>query len=180
MNHCELGDCREIMRRWIAEGVKVQMCVTSPPYWGLRDYGVDGQLGLESTPAAYVENMVEVFRLVRELLADDGTLWLNLGDSYSGAGPSGASYQSTTTKAREGQQRDGAFAISSTLAMRGLTYAEKKPIPAFGLTPKDLVGIPWRVVVSEKTGPDKVELKKRSEKQAKLINQEELMFNLRG
>jgi DNA modification methylase len=83
MNHCEIGDCRTIMRKLIADGVKVQMCVTSPPYWGLRDYGVAGQLGLESTPEEYVANMVDVFRLVRDLLADDGTLWLNLGDSYT-------------------------------------------------------------------------------------------------
>jgi DNA modification methylase len=82
---------------------------------------------------------------VRRVLRDDGTLWLNLGDSYSGAGPSGASYQSETTKARAGQKRDGAFAISDTLAARGLTYAEKKPIPAPGLKAKDMVGIPWRV-----------------------------------
>src|SRR3974390_742045 len=71
------------MHEWIAGGVRAQMCVTSPPYWGLRDYGVDGQLGLEPTIGEYVANMVEVFRLVRELLADDGTLWLNLGDSYA-------------------------------------------------------------------------------------------------
>jgi DNA modification methylase len=68
-----------------ANGVRVQMCVTSPPYWGLRDYGHPGQLGLEPTPQEYVDNMVEVFRLVRDLLADDGTLWLNLGSSYFGA-----------------------------------------------------------------------------------------------
>jgi DNA modification methylase len=61
-----------------------QMCVTSPPYWGLRDYGVDGQIGLEETPEEYVEKMVAVFREVRRVLRDDGTLWLNLGDSYAG------------------------------------------------------------------------------------------------
>jgi DNA modification methylase len=61
----------------------VQCCVTSPPYWGLRDYGVDGQLGLEPSPAEYVERLVEVFGEVRRVLADDGVLWLNLGDSYS-------------------------------------------------------------------------------------------------
>ncbi len=83
MNEIRIGDCRETMRTMIAAGVKVQMCVTSPPYWGLRDYGVDGQLGLERTPQEYVANMVEVFRLVRELLEDDGTLWLNLGSSYA-------------------------------------------------------------------------------------------------
>ena len=82
MNQCFFGDCRETMRRLIAEGVKVQTCVTSPPYFGLRDYGHEGQLGQESTPAEFVQNLVEVFRLVRELLTDHGTLWLNLGDSY--------------------------------------------------------------------------------------------------
>lgn len=71
------------MRDLIAQGVRVQMCVTSPPYFGLRDYGHAGQLGLEATPAAYVAALVEVFALVRELLADDGVLWLNLGDSYA-------------------------------------------------------------------------------------------------
>ena len=64
----------------------VDCCVTSPPYWGLRDYGVDGQLGLEKTPEEYVANMVKVFREVRRVLRDDGTLWLNLGDSYAGSG----------------------------------------------------------------------------------------------
>src|SRR5690606_41310047 len=62
----------------------VHTCVTSPPYWGLRDYGVPGQIGLEPTPEEYVEKMVEVFREVRRVLRDDGTLWLNLGDSYAG------------------------------------------------------------------------------------------------
>jgi DNA modification methylase len=83
MNKVIFGDCRGSMRDLIAQGVKVQMCVTSPPYFGLRDYGHEGQLGLESTPTEYVANMVEVFRLVRDLLADDGVLWLNLGDSYA-------------------------------------------------------------------------------------------------
>ena len=82
MNKIEFGDCREIMRKWAADGVKVQTCVTSPPYFGLRDYGHDGQIGLEQTPEEYIANMVEVFRCVRDVLADDGTLWLNLGDSF--------------------------------------------------------------------------------------------------
>lgn len=82
MNKVFFGDCRDSMREMIAQGIKAQMCVTSPPYFGLRDYGHEGQLGLESTPAEYVANMVEVFRLVRDVLADDGVLWLNLGDSY--------------------------------------------------------------------------------------------------
>lgn len=83
MNKVFFGDCRESMRKMIAEGMKVQMCVTSPPYFGLRDYRHPGQLGLEPTPEEYVTAMVEVFQLVRRLLADDGVLWLNLGDSYA-------------------------------------------------------------------------------------------------
>jgi len=75
-----IGDC--IARMSDIEPGTVQTCVTSPPYWGLRDYGEDGQHGLEETPEAYVDNMVEVFRAVRRCLRDDGTLWLNLGDSY--------------------------------------------------------------------------------------------------
>ena len=137
------GDCLALLREQAAESV--QCCVTSPPYWGLRDYGHAGQMGLEPTPEAYVSGMVALFAEVKRVLREDGTLWLNLGDSYAGSGPSGASYQSETTKAREGKKRDGSFAISSTLAARGLTYAEKKPIPPSGLKPKDLVGIPWRV-----------------------------------
>ena len=82
MNKIEFGDCRETMRRWAADGVKVQTCVTSPPYFGLRDYGHDGQIGLEQTPEQYIAAMVEVFQCVKDVLADDGTLWLNIGDSY--------------------------------------------------------------------------------------------------
>lgn len=82
MNKIKFGDCREIMRGWALEEIKAQTCVTSPPYFGLRDYGVDGQLGLEQTPEEYISAMVDVFRCVRDVLADDGTLWLNLGDSY--------------------------------------------------------------------------------------------------
>lgn len=83
MNQIEFGDCRAIMRQWSTAGVKAQTCVTSPPYFGLRDYGCDGQIGLEKTPEAYVDSLVEVFKCVRDLLSDDGTLWLNIGDTYS-------------------------------------------------------------------------------------------------
>lgn len=78
------GDCREQLKTLPAGSVHV--CVTSPPYFALRDYGHDGQIGLEATPEAFVAEMVEVFREVRRVLRDDGTLWLNLGDTYAGAG----------------------------------------------------------------------------------------------
>lgn len=125
MSKIEFGDCRAIMRRWADEGVLVQTCVTSPPYFGLRDYGVDGQIGLEQTPEEYIAAMVEVFRCVRDVLADDGTLWVNIGDSYAAAG--GAQVQGT--KQTKGSQ-DGAW--------NGET---RKPPP--GIKNKDLIGIPW-------------------------------------
>jgi site-specific DNA-methyltransferase (adenine-specific) len=120
------GDCRTVLPTLPAESV--QTCITSPPYWGLRDYGVEGQLGLERTPEEYVAQMVEVFREVRRVLRPDGTLWLNLGDSFAKAGKSG-------------------LALHSTASTTGAPnpYAQiKKEIPS-GLKPKDLVGIPWRV-----------------------------------
>ena len=83
MNKIEFGDCREIMREWAKQGIKAQTCVTSPPYYGLRDYGHDGQIGLEETPEEYIQAMVEVFRCVWDVLEDDGTLWLNIGDTYA-------------------------------------------------------------------------------------------------
>ena len=86
MNNCIHGDCREVMRSLVSDGVQVQTIITSPPYYGLRNYGVDGQLGLEETPQKYIDNMVEVFRVAKDLLADYGTLWLNIGDSYNGSG----------------------------------------------------------------------------------------------
>jgi DNA modification methylase len=83
MNNIEFGDCRTTMRRWAAAGIKAQTCVTSPPYYGLRDYGHERQIGLEETPEEYITAMVEVFRCVWDVLEDDGTLWLNIGDSYA-------------------------------------------------------------------------------------------------
>ena len=116
------------MRDLIAQGVKVQMCVTSPPYFGLRDYGHPGQIGLEATPAEFVAAMVEVFGLVRELLADDGVLWLNLGDSYAAGGMGAGSGKQLTNR--------------GTAAGGHMNKPRKAPE---GLKPKDLVGIPWRV-----------------------------------
>ena len=83
MNKIEFGDCRTTMRKWAAAGIKAQTCVTSPPYYGLRDYNHEGQIGLEETPEEYIAAMVEVFRCVWDVLEDDGTLWLNIGDSYA-------------------------------------------------------------------------------------------------
>lgn len=127
-----VGDALERLQQ-LPDG-SVQTCVTSPPYWGLRDYGHDGQMGLESTPDQYVANMVEVFRQVRRLLADDGTLWLNLGDSYASGGGS-ASQRLDELGERLGC--GGGHKHSSTDSHR--------PITPPGLKPKDLVGIPWRV-----------------------------------
>jgi DNA modification methylase len=88
------GDCRDILPT--LEAGSVQTCITSPPYWGLRDYGIDGQLGLESTPEEYIANMVAVFREVWRVLRDDGTLWLNMGDSYAGSYGGGPPSESST------------------------------------------------------------------------------------
>jgi DNA modification methylase len=123
-NKIEFGDCRKIMRRWAVEGVKAQMCVTSPPYYGLRDYGHEGQLGLEQTPEEYIEAMVEVFRCVRDVLSDDGVLWLNIGDSYCGTGDKGNLTDPKYKDGRNGQ------AVSTTRKLVG--YKQK-----------DLIGIPW-------------------------------------
>jgi DNA modification methylase len=122
MNKIEFGDCREIMRRWAQDGVKVQTCVTSPPYYGLRDYGHEGQIGLEETPEEYIKAMVEVFRCVRDLLADDGTLWLNIGDSYAGNN----SQASNNGSAGYGNPRERVVNRTGE-----------------GLKTKDLIGIPW-------------------------------------
>ena len=171
MNKIEFGNCLEIMQRWIDEGVKVNTCVTSPPYYGLRDYGTadwkggdincdhkesrsrgddinvndkqgtnagsrpnkkwicecgaireDQQLGLEETPQQYINSMIRVFRLVRDLLTDDGTLWVNIGDSYSSGGRTSTTNQS----------------------LRGDTeYGVKRPPIIEGIKQKDLIGIPW-------------------------------------
>ena len=174
MNKIEFGDCRETMRRWVSEGVKVNTCVTSPPYYGLRDYGtakweggnpdcdhsismptkwndpkrgtsvlrpetshrggssanchkcgatrIDSQIGLEETPEEYIKAMVEVFRCVWDVLAEDGTLWLNIGDSYAGNN----SQASNNGRAGFGNPREKVVNRTGE-----------------GLKTKDLIGIPW-------------------------------------
>ncbi len=122
-NQILIGDVRERLRGLPDQSV--QTCITSPPYWGLRDYGVDGQLGLEKTPEEYVEKMVAVFREVRRVLRDDGTLWLNLGDSYAS---------------------EWACNRRSKIDNKAPVLAERKRRgKSAGLKEKDMVGIPWRV-----------------------------------
>ena len=121
-----VGNCLDVLKT--LEEQSVHTCITSPPYWGLRDYGKDDQLGLESTPEEYVENMVQVFREVRRVLRDDGTLWLNLGDSYA------------HSLRQSGKEHAGKL----TRGSKGTIVSGYKPLP-IGLKEKDLVGIPWRV-----------------------------------
>ena len=124
-----LGDVRKRLTELDANSI--QTCITSPPYWGLRDYGHGEQIGLEQTPQDFVESLVSVFREVKRVLKDDGTLWLNLGDSYASAKDSKTSPDSL----RNGQ--------GTTVA----TAANRNPenLKAAGIKNKDLVGIPWRV-----------------------------------
>jgi DNA modification methylase len=126
------GDVRQQLAT-LADG-SIQCCVTSPPYWGLRDYGQQGQLGLETTPHEYVENMVTVFRQVHRVLADDGVLWLNLGDSY-------ASYRDgkATPDTTRGNSK-GTLVPKGSAANRMAASFDGSPIKH-----KELVGIPWRV-----------------------------------
>ncbi len=177
-NIIEFGDCVEIMKRWAVAGVKVNTCVTSPPYYGLRDYGtaeweggdkgcdhkppdeagnttkhtkgqrqhagrfagalcwkcgakrIDSQIGLEATPDEYVAKMVEVFRAVREILRDDGTVWLNLGDSYCAGKTGGGGQSSSNLQGGKKTQIEGGKRPDKILT---------------GLKPKNLIGVPWRV-----------------------------------
>jgi DNA modification methylase len=153
------GDSLTILRTLPDESINC--CVTSPPYWGLRDYGVAGQLGLEKTPEEYVARMVEVFREVRRVLKSDGTLWLNLGDSYCGSGEGGGGNR----KGNEHGQHDSMLGkrpkVSGIKALEIIEHArgrildsrttfddlcsQIKNIRTPILKPKDLCGIPWRV-----------------------------------
>ena len=118
-----LGDCLESLKTM--PNKSVQMCVTSPPYYGLRDYGVDGQIGLEKTPDEYIAKLVEIFQEVKRVLKDDGILWVNIGDSYAGSGGAGGDYNNGGLK--DGQPK----------------WKSKLDIKASNLKLKDLIGIPW-------------------------------------
>lgn len=131
INQIIQSDCIQGLKQ-IPDGV-VQTCVTSPPYYGLRDYGNDEQIGLEETPEAYVQKMVEVFREVKRVLKDDATLWLNLGDSYSSQG--GGQVEQTVRGNTD-------YVNSGQLGSKGKGTSRK---PTYGLKPKDLIGIPWMV-----------------------------------
>jgi DNA modification methylase len=133
------GDCREVLKTLPDESV--HCVVTSPPYWGLRDYGVPGQLGLQETPAAYVEDLVAVFEEAKRVLRADGTVWLNLGDTYASTPPGCAN-----AGVSESSMLHGVRGISGTYreTLRQSVGRKRNTITE-GLKPKDLVGIPWRV-----------------------------------
>ncbi|MGZ2748348.1 DNA-methyltransferase [Burkholderia stagnalis] len=139
------GDCRDLMRTMIADGVRVQTIVTSPPYWGLRSYLPEGhadkhrEIGQEPTLREFIETLVGVFELAHELLADDGVVFLNMGDSYAGGGRGGNSDRIT-----------GAGKDASKRPMTASRRRDDAPVPRSdvrvdGLKPKDLVGQPWRL-----------------------------------
>lgn len=121
------GDSLQILKTLEAESVHT--CVTSPPYWGLRDYGVEGQLGLEFTPEEFVEKLVAVFSEVKRVLRKDGTLWVNMGDSYATDVKGGRFKHAIGHK----QTSNKGSKIESAMKLN------------HGLKPKDLCGIPWRV-----------------------------------
>lgn len=126
-----VGDCLELLRQMPDKSV--QCCVTSPPYFGLRDYGVDGQIGLEETPAEFIARLVAVFEEVRRVLRDDGTAWVNMGDSYAsiagGYAPNGSAGKHDTVSA----------------ATRGAVRRGQRRKPHDGFKAKDLMGMPWRL-----------------------------------
>lgn len=125
------GDAIEKLRE-MPEG-SVNTCITSPPYFGLRDYGKEGQIGLERAPQEYVEKLVDVFREVRRVLRDDGTLWLNLGDSYNNGHTGGNGATGGLHKSR----------LAGKMPPPGTTPTKRGTDPE--LKRKDLIGIPWRV-----------------------------------
>jgi site-specific DNA-methyltransferase (cytosine-N4-specific) len=116
-----IGDSRKVLSEFSDESF--QCCITSPPYWGLRDYGIEGQIGAENDINDYIEDLVDIFREVRRTLSSDGTLWLNIGDSYT----SGGRTWRDTDKKNPG---------------RAMSY--RPPTPE-GLKPKDLIGVPWKL-----------------------------------
>lgn len=132
-----IGDCRERLRELPAGSVHA--CVTSPPYFGLRDYGVGGQIGLEDTPDAFVAELVAVFREVRRVLRDDGTLWLNLGDTYNNR---------RRLRATSHQPSLNEYVEHQTWAQAAAAGLVRMTIHSRGLKEKDALGIPWSVATA--------------------------------
>jgi DNA modification methylase len=148
-----VGDCLASLRAMADQSVNT--CVTSPPYFGLRDYGHAGQIGLEQTPDEFVAKLVEVFREVRRVLRDDGTLWLNLGDSYAAQRSGTAMPAETLAGGQSGQSVDGrghrgrgdadATRVDGGTRRAAGSGPAHRNASAIGLKHKDLIGIPWRV-----------------------------------
>jgi DNA modification methylase len=128
LNQCVIGDCVKVLARMPDKSISC--CVTSPPYWRLRDYGHAKQVGLEQTPDQYVRRLVRVFEEVRRVLRDDGTAWINLGDTYAAGGNGGGGSFKQERRSWRGSQQKGWRS------------------PPRGLKRKDLVGIPWRVALA--------------------------------
>jgi DNA modification methylase len=150
MNEILVGDAIDKLRE-IPED-SMDCCVTSPPYWGLRDYGVEGQIGLEETPAEFLDRLVEVFREVRRVLRPDGTAWVNMGDCYAGGGRGGDTGKSGLQGSTESQDKSKAKYGAGPRVGHGSSFRrdrmprQDKPhklVPT--LKAKDLVGMPWRL-----------------------------------
>jgi DNA modification methylase len=139
------GDCRSVLASLPAESV--QCVVTSPPYYGLRDYGVDGQIGLEQSPQEYVAQLVAVFAEIRRVLRKDGTAWLNLGDSYAGNTTGGAGSNTRGGLAAAATKIDGVQRKQANRKDNNLFAGMKKRVPD-GLKAKDLLLIPARVAIA--------------------------------
>ena len=122
------GDALSVLKT--LEDESVNCCVTSPPYYNLRDYGVNGQIGLEETPEEYIQKLVEIFRQVRRVLTKDGTLWVNIGDSYAGSGKGASNYPDNAKKYKQGTNNGSVGSYLSKTA-------------SSDCKPKDLIGIPW-------------------------------------
>lgn len=131
------GDALSVLKT--LESESIQMCVTSPPYYGLRDYGVDGQIGLEDTPDQFIQSLVDVFREVRRVLRDDGTLWVNIGDSYAAQRSGTHPPAETLAGGSHGHTFDG----KNVNRGRKDGYNPTRNASAIGLKHKDLIGIPW-------------------------------------
>lgn len=135
VNRIILGDCLEALKT--LPDNSVDCCVTSPPYYALRDYGVEGQIGLEDTPEKFIEKLTEVFMQVHRILKPEGTLWLNIGDSYWGGGWRNAEFNEHSGTLQKGSK--GTYCGKTMPACKGVQGVYK---------PKDLIGIPWMLAFS--------------------------------